>query len=96
MLGGGLSPSLGRAIIAVPRARECTEVLRLARGANGTGVTIGKDRQLLLRRANGRQQRHRVERGELFPKMPFDSRVDPIGGEQPLIRSQRWMIAFAH
>ena len=64
--------------------------------ASGTGVTIGKNRQLLLRRTNVRQQRHRIERGELLAQTLFDRFVDALGGEQPLIRRERWMVAFAY
>ena len=86
MLGGVLSPRLGPAAIAVPRARECTEVLRLVRGTEGARVTVGKGRQLVLCRANGGQQRARVERGELLAQALLDGFIDAAGGKQPLIR----------
>lgn len=50
----------------------------------------------MLRRANGGQQRHRVERGELLAQMMLDRFVDAVGGEQPLIRGERRMVAFTH
>ena len=84
MLGGVLSPRLGPAVIAVPRGRECTEVLRLTRGANRPGVTVGKRRKLVLRRANGGQQRDRVECRELLAQALFDGFIDAAGAEQPL------------
>jgi len=77
-----------------PASREPGQILRLVGEACGVGFTIGKNPQLSLRRANARQQLHRVEQRKLLPKMPFDCLVDPIGGEQPLIRSLRRMIAF--
>ena len=96
VLGSGLSLPLRRAVIAVPGGRKRCQILRLVRGASGTGITIGKDRQLLLRRANSGQQRHRIKRGELLAQTLLDRFIDAVAGEQPLIRRERRMVAFTH
>jgi hypothetical protein len=68
----------------------------LFRGTSGTKVTIGKGRQLLLSRTNVLEQRYRVECGELLTQSLLGSFVDAVGGEQPLTRSERPMVAFMH
>jgi hypothetical protein len=46
----------------------------------------------LLRHTNVREQRHRVERGELLAQVLLGGFVDPLAGEQPLIGGERQMV----
>jgi hypothetical protein len=52
--------------------------------------------KLNVGRTSSLEQRHRVECGELHTQSLLGGFVDAVGGEQPLTRSERPIVAFMH
>src|SRR5262249_37884966 len=98
VLGGCLSPPLGRAVNVLPRGRQT--IKKCAEVVSGPGwrlaMAITYSSELLLRISDCFQQRDGVECSEPLAQLIFNHCVDVRRGQQTLTRGKWRMITAAH